>query len=75
MAALEQGDPRAKYLDEILSLQRRAGRRGRGATVRAGEFPLVLGGDHSLAIGVLGGLARAAGRTRARCSGSTRTAT
>jgi arginase len=31
------------------------------AAARAGEFPLVLGGDHSLAIGVLGGLARAAG--------------
>ena len=29
--------------------------------MHAGEFPLVLGGDHSLAIGVLGGLARAAG--------------
>ena len=31
------------------------------SATRAGEFPLVLGGDHSLAIGVLGGLARAAG--------------
>jgi arginase len=32
------------------------------ATVRAGGFPLVLGGDHSIAIGTLAGIARARGR-------------
>jgi arginase len=31
--------------------------------VRAGELPLVLGGDHSVALGTLGGLAAAAGRS------------
>jgi len=60
MAAIEQGDPRAKYLAEILSYSDHLADAVEGAT-RAGEFPLVLGGDHSLAIGVLGGLARAAG--------------
>jgi arginase len=30
-------------------------------SVRAGELPLVLGGDHSVALGTLGGLARARG--------------
>ena len=60
MAALEQGDPRAKYLADILRYNARMADAVEAAT-RAGEFPLVLGGDHSLAIGVLGGLARAAG--------------
>ncbi len=32
------------------------------AVVRAGNFPLVLGGDHSIAIGTLAGVARARGR-------------
>ena len=31
------------------------------ARCQAGELPLVLGGDHSLALGVLGGLARVHG--------------
>jgi arginase len=60
MASIEQGDPRAKYLAEILRYNVRLADAIED-TVRAGEFPLVLGGDHSLAIGVLGGLARAAG--------------
>jgi arginase len=61
MAALAEGDPRAKYLAEII----RYGRELADAVAEAvalDEFPLVLGGDHSLAIGVLGGLARAHGR-------------
>jgi len=33
------------------------------AAVRAGGFPLVLGGDHSIAIGTLAGLRRARGRS------------
>jgi arginase len=60
MAALAQGDPRAKYLPDILRYNVGVADAVETAT-RAGEFPLVLGGDHSLAIGVLGGLARAAG--------------
>jgi len=49
-------DERARYLPEIKETCRRiaelvAGAKGRGAT------PLVLGGDHSVAIGTLGGLA------------------
>jgi arginase len=60
MAAIAQGDPRAKYLPDILRYNARMADAVEAAT-RAGEFPLVLGGDHSLAIGVLGGLARAAG--------------
>ena len=60
MASIDQGDPRAKYLAEILSYNGQLADAIEG-TVRDGEFPLVLGGDHSLAIGVLGGLARAAG--------------
>ena len=60
MAAIDQGDPRAKYLADILRYNVRMADAVEAA-IRAGEFPLVLGGDHSLAIGVLGGLARAAG--------------
>ncbi len=60
MAALDQGDPRAKYLADILRYNIGVADAVETAA-RGGEFPLVLGGDHSLAIGVLGGLARAAG--------------
>jgi arginase len=54
------GDERARFLREILAAC------GRVADVVAsayegGQLPLVLGGDHSVAIGTLGGLARAAG--------------
>ena len=42
--------------------------------VEEGYVPLVLGGDHSVALGTLGGMARAHGGPAA-CSGSTRTAT
>jgi hypothetical protein len=41
--------------------------------IGAGGFPLVLGGDHSIAIGTLAGVARTRGRRAS--SGSTRTAT
>src|SRR5438128_1600991 len=60
MAAIVPGDPRAKYLSDILRYNARMADAVEAAT-RSGEFPLVLGGDHSLAIGVLGGLARASG--------------
>jgi arginase len=59
--ALTVGDERARYLGEILDAC------GRLATavadaVAAESTPLVLGGDHSVAIGTLSGLAAAAGR-------------
>ena len=73
MAAIGQGDPRAKYLADILRYNARMADAVESAT-RAGEFPLVLGGDHSLAIGVLGGR-RGRRAPPARCCGSTRTAT
>ena len=55
---LPTGDERAKYLDAIMSYGARLADEIERCT-REGAFPLVLGGDHSLAIGVLGGLARA----------------
>ena len=60
LEATEEQDERARYLPEILaacaqvaSLVERA--------LDEGAVPLVLGGDHSVALGTLGGLARANG--------------
>jgi arginase len=58
--ALDEGDPSARYWGAI----RRTCEDLADQVVRAcedGELPLVLGGDHSIAIGTLGGLARAHG--------------
>ena len=55
------------------SRRRVRGSRAQVAQAREEQLPLVLGGDHSVALGTLGGLARARGP--AGCSGSTRTAT
>jgi arginase len=55
-------DERARYLPEILEACERIAV-AVAAAVRAGELPLVLGGDHSVALGTLGGLAAAAGRS------------
>ena len=67
------GDPRARFLPEIRATCERVARRVAEA-VGEGRVPIVLGGDHSIALGTLGGLApRRAGRAR-RC-GSTPTAT
>ncbi len=60
MAGLDQGDPRAKYLAHILPYCAQVADAVEDI-VHDGAFPLVVGGDHSMAIGVLGGLARAAG--------------
>ncbi|HZO97443.1 MAG TPA: arginase [Gaiellaceae bacterium] len=58
--ATEVGQPEARYLDSILRTCERVASLVHDA--RAGGFvPLVLGGDHSVAIGTLGGLARADG--------------
>jgi arginase len=58
--ALDEGDSRAKYLAQILSVCSEIADSVEGRC-RAGELPLVLGGDHSLALGVFGGLARVHG--------------
>jgi arginase len=58
--ALDEGDSRAKYLAQILAVCGEIADRVEGRC-RAGELPLVLGGDHSLALGVFGGLARVHG--------------
>jgi len=58
--AIEAGDPSARYLDPIL-------RACEGvadlvsAAAHDGFLPLVLGGDHSIAMGTLGGMARVRG--------------
>lgn len=50
-------EPNLKYLDCILPMARRVA--GAVATsMRAGSFPLVLGGDHSLSLGSIRGAAR-----------------
>ena len=58
--ALEEGDERAKYLEPILGVCEAIAGHVESSS-RAGEVPLVLGGDHSLALGVFGGLARVHG--------------
>jgi arginase len=58
--ATEVGDPRARYLDSI----KRSCERVAALVEDARDqdcLPLVLGGDHSISIGTLGGLARAHG--------------
>jgi arginase len=59
--AIAMRDERARYLPEILDACERIAAAVE-ASVRAGELPLVLGGDHSVALGTMGGLAAAAGR-------------
>ncbi|MCX7656718.1 MAG: arginase [Treponemataceae bacterium] len=55
---LEVGDPRFKYLEPIASACEELADRVEQA-VMEGYFPLVLGGDHSIAIGTLAGLGAA----------------
>jgi len=58
--ATDAGDERARFLPQIKeTCERIAGLVG--AAVRDGFVPLVLGGDHSVALGTLGGLARELG--------------
>jgi arginase len=58
--ATEVGDPRARYLEPIKRSCERVAALVEEAC-NAGFVPLVLGGDHSVAIGTLGGMARAHG--------------
>ena len=53
---LRARDPRAKFLDEIARACRQAHRKVLGA-LAAGRFPVVLGGDHSAAVGTISGVA------------------
>src|SRR5207302_329218 len=56
----EVGDERARYLSQILDLCDRVAHLVETAT-RRGAMPLVLGGDHSVALGSLVGMAQARG--------------
>ena len=71
--AADVGDETMRFLPQIKVTAERIASLVEYA-VKNGYEPLVLGGDHSVALGSLGGLARAHGRREAS-SGSTRTAT
>src|SRR5215208_8249088 len=58
--ASEEGDENARFLRQIKATCERIARAVRQAS-DDGQFPLVLGGDHSVALGTLGGLAKARG--------------
>ncbi len=58
--AVELGDQSARYLPEVKATCERIASRVFDA-VTGGAVPLVLGGDHSVAIGTLGGLSKAFG--------------
>lgn len=51
-------DPRAKYMDEIVKVNRVLARTVE-KVCREQQFPVVLGGDHSIAMGTIAGLLRA----------------
>jgi arginase len=57
---LSQGDPSARYWDAIRDICEQLAGEVHDA-VEQDKFPLVLGGDHSISIGTLGGLARVHG--------------
>src|SRR5436305_670264 len=54
------GDEQVRFLDEVLATCAEVADRVAQA-VADGMLPLVLGGDHSVSLGTLGGLARADG--------------
>jgi arginase len=58
--ATSLGDERARYLPQIVETCERIAGVVAGAA-SAGETPLILGGDHSVALGTLGGLASVRG--------------
>ena len=58
--ATEVGSPNARYLEAIMQSCAKVAARVDEAC-RAGHLPLVLGGDHSVALGTLGGMAKAHG--------------
>jgi arginase len=54
--AAQHGSDSARYLEQIKATCERIAKLVKKAR-KAGQFPLVLGGDHSVALGTLGGLA------------------
>src|SRR3954470_9331367 len=50
-------EPKMKYVDCIVSMARRAAE-AVATSLQAGNFPLVLGGDHSVALGSIKGAAK-----------------
>ena len=60
LEATEETDPTARYLPEIKAACGRVAQLV-GMALDQGLLPLVLGGDHSVALGTLGGLAKARG--------------
>ena len=54
-------DDRARYLDEIASVCRATADRV-SRTLIEGQLPVVIGGDHSIAVGTLAGVAQAVGQ-------------
>jgi len=61
MEELKVGDERARYLAEIARVSNHLARKVE-TIVERGHFPLVLGGDHSIAVGTVSGLAAACQR-------------
>jgi arginase len=57
---LEIGDPRLRYLDPILDVQKQL-MEGVRESVSGGRMPVVLGGDHSVGLGSIAGVAAAFG--------------
>jgi arginase len=55
--SVPQGDPKTKYLDPIAATCRKLAARVAKAA-GAGRFPIVLGGDHSIAAGTISGMAK-----------------
>jgi arginase len=60
LEATDETDASARYLPEIKAACGRVARLT-GLALEQGALPLVLGGDHSIALGTLGGLAQARG--------------
>ncbi|HEY7982809.1 MAG TPA: arginase [Ktedonobacterales bacterium] len=56
-AASVVGEPRLKYLDAVVAVSAATAERVAGCLER-GRFPVVLGGDHSIALGTVSGVAR-----------------
>ena len=54
--AADEGDPRARYLPAVMRTCERVAALV-GAAAESGGIPLVLGGDHSVALGSIGGMA------------------
>ena len=54
--ATESGNPQARFLDQIKATCERIAR-AVATAVEEGRTPIVLGGDHSIALGTIGGLA------------------